>query len=193
MPRAQSLELLAFLRYAGRVAFRSKKVYDEGALYEYAVGALARKMRSVAELKRLLRQRVTGEGGEALVEAVIARLKEQHYLNDTQFAAAYSSYRRENDKFGRLRVITDLKAKGVHGDVIEKAVGEVYGGANEEKLAREFLKRKRLRQPENAREAARIYRTLLRAGFATRTSLKILRQWEVDDEVLAALESEPQE
>lgn len=182
-------------RYNARVAFRSrKKTYDEAALYDYAVGALGRKMRSVAELKRLLRQRVAGDdNGERLVDAVVARLKEQRYLNDTQFATAYSSYRRENEKFGRLRVITDLKAKGVHGDVIEKAVAEAYAGSSEEKLAREFLARKRLRKPANEREAARIFRTLMRAGFGTRTSLKILRQWNVDDEVLAALESEPQE
>jgi len=37
-----------------------KKFYTEGELYEYAVGALARRMRTVAELKRLLRQRVEG-------------------------------------------------------------------------------------------------------------------------------------
>lgn len=175
--------------------FRSrKKTYDEAALYEYAVGALGRQMRSVAELKRLLRQRVgRQEDGEALVEAVTARLKEQRYLNDTQFAAAYSSYRRDNEKFGRLRVITDLKAKGVHGDVIERAVSETYSGSNEEKLAREYLRRKRLRKPSNEREVARVFRSLTRAGFNIRTSLKILRQWEVDDEVLSALESEPQE
>jgi len=176
------------------VAFRSRrKTYDEAALYDYAVGALGRKMRSVAELKRLLRQRVTGDDGERLVEAVVARLKEQRYLNDTQFATAYSSYRRENEKFGKFRVITDLKAKGVYGDVIEKAVTEAYAGSNEERLARAFLARKRLRRPQNEREAARIFRALLRAGFGTRVSLKILRQWDVDDEVLAALESEPQE
>lgn len=177
------------------MAFRSRrKTYDEAALYDYAVGALGRKMRSVAELKRLLRQRVAGdENGERLVEAVVARLKEQRYLNDSQFAAAYSSYRRENEKFGKFRVITDLKAKGVHGDVIEKAVAEAYAGSNEERLARAFLARKRLRKPTNDREVARIFRALVRAGFGTRVSLKILRQWEVDDEVLSALESEPQE
>src|SRR5512135_2735191 len=98
-----------------------KKITDQAALYEYAIGALGRRMRSVAELKRLLRQRVEGAGGEALVEAVVARLKDQRYLNDAQYASAYSSYRRDKEKFGRLRVISDLKSRGVHGDVIEKA------------------------------------------------------------------------
>ena len=171
--------------------FRRRKTYDAPALYEYAVGALGRKMRSVAELKRLLRQRVAGaEDGEVLVEAVVAKLKEQRYLNDAQYAAAYSSYRKENEKFGKRRVITDLKVKGVHGEVIEKAVAEAYAGVNEEKLARAFLARKRVKKPRDGREAARTFRTLLRAGFASRTALSILKKWEIEDEVISALETE---
>ena len=168
-----------------------RKTYDQAALYEYAVGALARKMRSVAELKRLLRQRLPeGDKSEALVEAVIARLKEQRYLNDSAYAAAYSSYRRENEKFGRLRVVTDLKARGVQADVITRAVAAAYAGADEEKLAREYLRRKRVTKPATAKDAARIFRSLMRAGYASRTIIRILKQWDVEDEVLTALESE---
>ena len=35
----------------------------------------------------------------------------------------------------------------------------------EEELARAYLKRKRLKKPENDKEAARIFRGLMRAGF----------------------------
>ena len=75
-----------------------KKVYTENELYEYAVAALARRMRPVGELKRMLRRKVEAktELGETLVELIIRRLKDQGYLNDSQYAAAYSSFRREN-------------------------------------------------------------------------------------------------
>jgi regulatory protein len=173
------------------VPFQRTKISDEATLYEYAVGALGRKMRSVAELKRLMRQRLLpGEEGEALVEAVITRLKDQKYLNDSAYAAAYSSYRKENEKFGRLRVVSDLKVRGVHADVIAKAVSSAYAGTNEEKLAREHLRRKRMKKPAGAKEAARIFRALVRAGFTSRTIIRILKQWDVDDEVLTVLESE---
>src|SRR6266516_6486891 len=121
---------------------RPRKLYTEQELYEYAVGALGRRMRTVAELKRLLRQRVEAdtEIGQTLVELIIRRLKDQGYLNDTKYAAAYSSFRRDNEKFGRRRVITDLKVKGVHGEVIEKAVGAAYEEINKEKQAREYLR-----------------------------------------------------
>jgi regulatory protein len=182
------------LRYSCRMGFSraKKKISDEAALYEYAIGALGRRMRSVAELKRLLRQRVEeGASGEALVEAVVSRLKDQRYLNDAQYASAYSSYRRDNEKFGRLRVISDLKSRGVHGDVIEKAVTGAYSEVNDEQLARAFLRRKRLQKPADQKQAARIFRTLARAGFTTKVILTILKRWDVDDEVLTALESEP--
>src|SRR5215470_9111012 len=112
---------------------RPKPTLDEAALYDYAIGALARKMRSVAELKRLLRNRVPrDESGEILVEMIVLRLKEQKYLNDSNYAATYSAFRRDNEKFGSRRVITDLKAKGIHADLIEKAVAQAYSGVNEE-------------------------------------------------------------
>jgi len=174
---------------------RPKKLYDdEDSLYEYAVRALGRRMRTVAELKRLMRQRVPeGERGHLLVEMVVLRLKDQKYLNDTSYAETYSSIRRDDEKLGRRRVITDLKVKGIHPDVIEKAVDEAYAAVNEEELARAFLKRKRLKEPENEKDTARIFRALVRAGFGVGIAVKVLKNWNVDEEVLTALQEEQDE
>jgi regulatory protein len=173
---------------------KRKRISGETALYEYAVASLGRKMRTVAELKRLMRARLEpGDSGEAVIDAVIARLKDQKYLNDTRYATAYTQYRQSNEKFGRRRVVTDLKLKGVHSDIIDKVVAGAYEEINEEQLARQFLERKRLKKPASERESARIFRMLLRAGFASGTIFKILKQWNVDDEVLSALESEAED
>ena len=171
---------------------RPRKTESENELYEYAVGALGRRARSVAELKRLLRPRVDAdtEYGRTLMELVIRRLKDRGYLNDAQYAAAYSSFRRDNEKFGRRRVITDLKAKGVHSEVIDKAVDAVYDEVSDETQAREYLKRKRLVKPKDQKQAARIFRQLVRAGFASKTIFAILKKWDVDDETLTVLEGE---
>ncbi len=169
-----------------------KKVYTENELYEYAVAALARRMRPVGELKRMLRRKVEAktELGETLVELIIRRLKDQGYLNDSQYAAAYSSFRRDNEKFGRRRVISDLKSKGVHGEVAEKAVTAAYEDVDEELQARLYLRRKRLQKPANQKEAARIFRNLMRAGFSSKIIFTILKRWDVDDETLTALQGE---
>src|SRR6266571_3618217 len=171
---------------------RPRKLETEGELYEYAVGALGRRMRSVAELKRLLRQRVDFETeiGQTLVEIVIRRLKDQRYLSDAKYAAAYSAFRRDNEKFGRRRVITDLKIKGVHGEVIDAAMETTFGEVNEEKQAREYLRRKRLKKPKDKKETARIFRQLMRAGFGAKTIFGILKKWDVEEEVIEELGTE---
>jgi SOS response regulatory protein OraA/RecX len=87
-------------------------------------------------------------------------------------------------------VRTDLQAKGVHGEVIEKAVESVYEEVNEERQARDYLHRKRLQQPNSKKDAARIFRQLMRAGFGAKTIFAILKKWDVDDETLTALEGE---
>src|ERR1700730_14922352 len=140
-----------------------RKTYSEDELYEYAVGALARRMRTVAELKRLMRARIEepeSEYGQTLMELVIRRLKDQGYLNDSQYAAYYSSMRRDNQKLGRLRVVTELKSRGIHGTVIDKAVEAAYDGVSEQKLARDYLRKKRLSKPKDQKETARIFRQL---------------------------------
>ena len=169
---------------------RPAKTDSEEVLYQYAVGALGRRARSVAELKRLMRPRVDYETeyGKTLVELVVRRLKDQGYLDDSKYAEAYSSFRKDTEKFGRMRVITDLKTKGVHSEVIEKAVAGVYEDVNEEKLARDYLRRKRLEKPQDQKQAAKIFRKLMRAGFGSKTIFKILKQWDVADETLTALE-----
>jgi regulatory protein len=170
---------------------RTKRTYDEESLYEYAVGALGRRMRTVAEIRRLMRTRVGDQPhGDLLVDVVVARLKQYKYLNDTTYAESYTRFRKENEKFGRMRVTQDLKAKGVHGDIIDSAVRSAYDEVNEEQLARDFLKRKRISKPADRKQAAKIFRALARAGFPSRVIFRILKNWDVDEEVITALEEE---
>lgn len=174
---------------------RQRKLETESELYEYAVGALARRMRTTAELKRLLRRQVDAESeiGRTLVELVTRRLKDRGYLDDAKYAAIYSALRRDNEKLGRGRVISDLRAKGVHGEVLDKAVAAAFAEIDEEKQAREHLRRKRAEKPKDKKQAARLFRQLLRAGFKPATIFQILRKWNLEDEFLLALEEEPPE
>jgi SOS response regulatory protein OraA/RecX len=89
-----------------------------------------------------------------------------------------------------MRVITELKTRGVHGEVIDKAVSSAYEGVREEKQARDYLRRKRLQKPQDRKEVARVFRQLARAGFGTKTIISILKAWDVDEETMSALESE---
>ena len=173
----------------GPKAGKLKARLSEGELYEYAVKALGRRMRSEVELRRLMRQRVElGERGEAAIAAVVTRLKEQRYLDDQSYAETYARLRQENDKLGARRVRRDLAQKGLKAELIEETMDARYGETNEETLARQHLDRKRIKKPENERETARVVRRLVAAGFSTGTIMRILRQWDVPEETVAAVE-----
>jgi regulatory protein len=163
---------------------------NEAALYEYAVSALGRRMRTVAELSRLMRTRVErDESGQAKIDRVLARLKEHGYLNDADYAANYARLRQENASFGKRRVRQDLAVKGVHAEVIASTLDAAYEGVNEEELARRHLARKGVKKPANEKEAARVMRMLVRAGFSIGLIYGILKKWDVAEETLAGLES----
>jgi regulatory protein len=162
---------------------------DEDSLYSYAVKLLGQQMRTVAEVKRLLRRRVEpGEVGEAKVDAAVARLKERKYLNDTSYAQDYAKIRQENASLGKRRVQQDLVRKGVHATVIGATLDAAYENVNEEELARRHLERKRVKKPANDKEAARVARMLMRAGFSSSVIFRILKKWDVEAETLAGLE-----
>lgn len=163
---------------------QNKEPLNQEALYQYAVAALARKMRTVHDLKRLMKARAEeGEAGERAIDRVIFRLKELNYLSDIRFAADYTRLRKENEKHGRRRIQQDLIQKGVHRDLISKTLETAYEDVDEVALAREYIARKRIKQPsgENRqKETARVMGRLQRAGFSVSAVYKVLREWNVE-------------
>jgi regulatory protein len=178
------------VNYTDRKSVKPKPHFNESGLYDYAIKALGRHMRTEAELRRLMQSRVEpGPRGEAIIAAVIARLKEDRYLDDKSYAETFARLRKENEKFGQRRVRQDLRQKGVSVSLVDKTIDERYANTDEEKLARQHLERKRIQKPENEKETARIMRRLVAAGFSTGVIYKILRQWDVPDESLSALDN----
>lgn len=174
---------------------KKREPLGETALFDYAVGALARKMRTVRDLKRLMRTRVEeGEAGERMMDRIVARLKDLNYLSDTRFAADYTRLRKENEKFGRRRVQQDLVQKGIHKELIASTLAQAYDEVDEVALAREYVARKRMKRPEGEdakKQSARVMGRMMRAGFSSGAIFKVLREWNVDvDEVEEAAEEE---
>ena len=116
---------------------------------------------------------------EAMIEAVMARLRSHQYLSDARYAAAYASLRREGRRLGARRVAQDLRNKGVPAEIIRREVETAYEGTTEEAQARAFLARKRVAPPApgSDRDKARILRMLARAGFSSTVAWNILRSW----------------
>ncbi len=162
-------------------ARRKPEPLDEAALYQYAVGALARQMRTVAELTRLMSRRVEqGEAGEIKVAAVVERLAGQHYLDDRAFASTYTRLRQENQSFGKRRVQQELTRKGVQADLVASTLETAYAQVSEEDLVRRYVARKRIKKPQDEKGTARLVRRLVGAGFSFAVISNLLKSWELD-------------
>jgi regulatory protein len=170
---------------------KAREPLTEAALFDYATASLGRRAQTVAELKRKLRARVeAGEAGEHKIAAVVAKLKDYKFLNDASFAADYTRLRQENDKLGRRRVQQGLMQKGVHPELVTTTLEAAYENVNEEQLARAYIERKHLARPKDKKDAARIMRRLIGAGFAPPTVFKVLRNWVPDEATMEGLGSE---
>jgi regulatory protein len=171
---------------------KKREPVGEAGLFEYAVGALARRMRTERDLRRLMKLRAEeGEAGARAMDAVVARLKELGYLSDERFAEGYTRVRKEHEKFGRRRVQQDLMQKGVGKELVASTLETAYEDVDEVVLARQYIARKRMKQPSGAnaqKETVRAMNRLLRAGFSSRAIYKVLREWELPEVVAEGIE-----
>ena len=163
---------------------KKREPVGESELFEYAVGALARRMRTVRDLKRLMKLRAReGEEGERDMNRVVERLVELNYLSDQRFAQDYTRLRKENQGFGRRRVQQDLALKGVEKELAASTIAAAFDEADEVALARAFCERKRIKPPagaERQKETVRVMNRLMRAGYSPTAIFKLLNSWKVD-------------
>ena len=167
---------------------------DGGALWTYAVRALAGRAHSTGELREKLRRRAERA---ADVDEVLARLKDLGYLDDRRYAEGFASARLANQKLGRTRVIQDLRRRRVAPSLAERMVQKVYQDVDEEALIEDFIRRKyRLAEREGLfradKDLAAAYRRLLHAGFRSGDIIRVLKRFARNPDLLDALEP-PQE
>lgn len=148
---------------------------SEEQLYQIALRALGRRAHSVFELRGVLQRRTQDT---AAVRRVIRRLRERNLLDDLRFALAFASYRARVKRFGRYRIARELRARGVADELIERALGQIFGEINELATMRARLQRRLQgkKLPLLARQVAKLYHGLLRAGFPSDIILRELRQ-----------------
>jgi regulatory protein len=164
---------------------RPRKLAPE-ELFEYAVKCLGARAYSTGDLKSKLRMRAANPSD---ADATIDRLKDVGYLNDQRFAESYANARVENEGFGRMRVLTDLRARRVSGDLAEQAVEQALGGRSEAELIDAFIERRMHAVAaggpiEDDKKLAAAYRKLRRAGFTSGPILAALKRLAARPETL---------
>jgi regulatory protein len=163
---------------------------DDDALWSYALKVLGGRAHSTGELREKLRRRAERAGA---VEDVLARLKDHGYLDDRRFAENFAAARLANDKFGRTRVVQDLRQRRVAPPLAERTVQQVYQDVNEEALIEEWVRRKYRLAPREGlfredKDMASAYRRLLRAGFRSGEIVRVLKRFARHPDLLETLE-----
>jgi regulatory protein len=98
------------------------------------------------------------------VEAAIAELTEQGYLDDARFARLFVEDKRALAQWGTERIRRGLLAHGVDRDLVSRAL-EGEAGDGELGRAVELLRRRFPRAPRDRRERERALGVLLRKGY----------------------------
>jgi regulatory protein len=159
-------------------------------LWVYALRVLGGRAYSIGELRDKLQRRAALAGD---VDHVLGRLKEAGYLDDRRFAESFASARLSNEKFGRTRVIQDLRHRRVAPSLAESTVQKVYQDVDEEGLIEDWIRRKYRMAPreglfEKEKDLASAYRRLLRGGFRTGEIIKVLKRFARNPDLLDGFE-----
>jgi regulatory protein len=161
------------------MAVRKSPKLAGNALWEYALRVVGHRAYSAAELRRKLSGRA--ESPADLI-AVMEKLREYSFVDDRKFSDIFAASRLQNNGFGRIRVLHDLRVKQVTPTIAEAAVAKVFQGTDEDILIQQFLGRKYrnvdlktfLQEEKNLASA---YRRLRVAGFSSQGSLAALRRY----------------
>jgi regulatory protein len=169
---------------------RKARHLDSEGLWSFALRALGGRAYSIGEMREKL-----GRRAERMedVESVLVRLKESKYLDDRQFAEGYATARLSNERFGKTRVLQDLRRRRVAPSLAEKTVHAVYRDVDESALIEEWIRRKYRTTPREGlfqedKDLASAYRRLLRAGFRTGEIVRVLKKFAKNPELLDSFE-----
>jgi regulatory protein len=144
------------------------------SLRERAIGLLARREHSRAELARKLSPHAEDP---AELEQLLDALAASRQLSDERYAEARSHILEK--KFGAARIRHDLKSKGVAPELAERMASA--SAQTDVERAREVWRRK-FRAPASSREdRARQARFLQARGFSFDTIRAVLKDVEGDD------------
>jgi regulatory protein len=137
---------------------------------------LGHRDRTVAEIRRHLeRKRIEPAG----IDAAVAELERQGYLDDARFAGRFAEDRRNLDAWGADRIERRLVALGIEPSLAAAAVaGE---GEHDELAAAVALLRRRLRDaPRTDRDRERALGLLARRGYELELAYDAVRAFERD-------------
>jgi len=143
---------------------------DERSAMQWALMAIGRRMHTTHEISAGLSKR--GFADE-VVGKVVRELVRAGYLNDLDFARTWVTSRSVHQMHGRLRLLRDLKQKGVPDEISGPVLEESFPHEDEVDIAIKAAEKKRRSMRVAGKGAglkgrAALYRHLRSRGFTSR-------------------------
>lgn len=104
------------------------------------------------------------EGDAEAAGRVLASLKEDRYVDERRYAAAFAREKSSLQGWGALKIRAQLRAKGIPEEVVTEALGEVDPGKAASRLDRLAADRYRLLK-DDPQCRLKLLRTLLSRGY----------------------------
>jgi regulatory protein len=141
---------------------------------DLAYRAVARRERTVAELRTVLeRRRVEPDA----IEAAVEELTGSGFLDDARYAVRFAEDKRELAQWGSERIERELTRRGVPAELIAAALCDRTQQA-ELSSALTLLEQRFRTPPTDDRERDRAWRLLVRRGYAPELAYEAVRELE---------------
>jgi regulatory protein len=135
---------------------------------------LGHRDRTVVEIRRHLEAKRVEP---ATIDAAVAELQEQGYLDDARFATRFAEDRRALDAWGAERIERKLRDAGVAAEHIEAALSAQSADEARE-AAIELLRRRLAVPPQDDRGRERALGLLVRRGYDLELAYDAVRAFE---------------
>ena len=134
-------------------------------LKNYALKLLSYRMRSLAELKQRLQQK---DFPDVDVEQLLSDFEKKNYLNDVEFAFAFSRDKVKNKGIGPLALKSELFPFKLNEEMVENTVAKIYNDYSIDSLLESHLKKRKIKKNTNllGSEKNRLLQFLYRKGFS---------------------------
>ncbi len=143
-----------------------------------AFNLLSYRPRSVHEMRLKLESK--GFGAQEL-SSIIEHLIKVDYLNDENFAALLVESRTQNKLWGRRKIASELKRRGLSSAVIDGSLKMIDTRAEAETAGnalKKWSRRTGLSAPLDTKGVQKAYRHLMARGFSTSIIMPLLRSME---------------
>lgn len=153
------------------------RLLDRDDLFQRALKLLATRDYAELELRAKLEPRASSADD---VDAVLARLRELSFLDESRFAERKATEAAARRLVGKRLATRELESRALDAATIAKAVDAAYEGRDETSMARAHLERRlsavlSSKGLEDPRALQRAYGRLRRAGFSHAATVAALR------------------